>query len=102
MHVIPLHACKERHFALHAGRSTERPVLSEEELERNVQGIRGILQRLLAGANGAGPAPAILNNLVCAFVVRMLSVSATRRTPIACKRAMQRRGVRRALPLVLL
>ena len=48
-----------------AGRSTERPVLTEEELGRNVQGIRDILGRLLSGANGAGPAPAILNNLVC-------------------------------------
>ena len=40
-------------------------MLSEEELERNVQGIRDILKRLLSGADGAaGHAPAILNNLV--------------------------------------
>ena len=70
---FPLHAMQGPPIALHAGRSTERPVLSEAELERNVQGIRGILQRLLSGANGAGPAPAILNNLVRACAVRMLS-----------------------------
>ena len=68
-----LHAMQGPPIALHAGRSTERPVLSEAELERNVQGIRGILQRLLSGANGAGPAPAILNNLVRVCAVRMLS-----------------------------
>ena len=55
----------KREGELHAaGRSTERPVLSEEEVERNVAGIRGILQRLIADTNGAGPAPVILNNLV--------------------------------------
>ena len=47
-----------------AGRSTERPVLSEEEIERNVQGIKRILEQLIASGNGAGPAPLILNNLV--------------------------------------
>ena len=49
---------------LHAGRSTERPVLSEEEIERNVRGIRRILEQLIGSGNGAGPAPTILNNLV--------------------------------------
>ena len=47
-----------------AGRSTERPVLSEEEIERNVQGIKRILEQLIVSGNGAGPAPLILNNLV--------------------------------------
>ena len=46
------------------GRSTERPVLSEEEIERNVTGIKRILEQLISSSNGAGPAPQILNNLV--------------------------------------
>ena len=46
------------------GRSTERPVLSEEQIERNVQGIKRILEDLISSGNGAGPAPQILNNLV--------------------------------------
>lgn len=47
-----------------AGRSTERPVLSEDQIERNVQGIRLILEQLIGSGNGAGPGPTILNNLV--------------------------------------
>ena len=47
-----------------SGRSTERPVLSEEEIERNVQGIKRILEQLISSGNGSGPAPEILNNLV--------------------------------------
>ena len=47
-----------------AGRSTERPVLSEEEIERNVQGIKRILEQLIVSGNAARPAPLILNNLV--------------------------------------
>ena len=47
------------------GRSTERPVLSEEDIERNVQGIKRILEQLISSGNGAGPSPQILNNLVC-------------------------------------
>ena len=39
-------------------------MLSEEEIERNVQGIKRILEQLIASGNGAGPAPLILNNLV--------------------------------------
>jgi hypothetical protein len=39
-------------------------VLSEEEIERNVQGIRRILDQLIGSGNGAGPGPSILNNLV--------------------------------------
>ncbi|CAL5218529.1 g217 [Coccomyxa viridis] len=46
-----------------SGRSTERPVLSEEEIERNVRGIKRILEQLITSGNGAGPAPQILNNL---------------------------------------
>ncbi|BDA44315.1 Tyrosine-tRNA ligase [Coccomyxa sp. Obi] len=46
-----------------SGRSTERPVLSEEQIERNVQGIRRILEQLIGSGNGAGPVPTILNNL---------------------------------------
>ena len=48
------------------GRSTERPVLSEDEIERNVRGIKRILEQLISSGNGAGPVPEILNNLVCA------------------------------------
>ena len=51
------------------GRSTERPVLSEEQIERNVQGIRRILQQLIGSGNGAGPVPTILNNLVCPSII---------------------------------
>ena len=39
-------------------------MLSEEEIERNVQGIKRILEQLIASGNGTGPAPLILNNLV--------------------------------------
>ena len=47
------------------GRSAERPVLSEEEIGRNVDGIRAILENLLQPREGApGSPPAILNNLV--------------------------------------
>ncbi len=41
-------------------------MLSEDEIERNVQGIRRILESLIGSSNGAGPAPQILNNLVSA------------------------------------
>lgn len=50
-----------------AGRSTERPILSEDDIERNVQGIRAILQRLIMADNGSGPQPTILNNLVSLY-----------------------------------
>ncbi len=39
-------------------------MLSEEEIERNVRGIKRILEQLITSGNGAGPAPQILNNLV--------------------------------------
>ena len=39
-------------------------MLSEEEIERNVQGIKCILEQLISSGNGSGPAPEILNNLV--------------------------------------
>lgn len=58
-----------------AGRSTERPVLSEEEIERNIQGIRRILEHLISSGNGAGPAPQILNNLVSCTVLGMSHLS---------------------------
>lgn len=49
-----------------AGRSSERPVLSEDEIEHNVSCIRdtltSILQRNSAAASGA-PSPVVLNNL---------------------------------------
>lgn len=48
------------------GRSSERPILSEEEIERNVSGIKGILESLLTNREeDEGPKPLILNNLVC-------------------------------------
>lgn len=47
-----------------AGRSAERPVLSDEQIEANVSGIRATLEDLLSDRNGTGPAPVILNNLV--------------------------------------
>jgi hypothetical protein len=58
-----------------AGRSTERPVLSEAEIERNVQGIKRILEQLISSGNGAGPAPRILNNLVSCTVLGILRLS---------------------------
>lgn len=57
--------------AMHAGRSTERPILSEEAIERNVQGIKRILQSLIGSSNGAGPEPVILNNLVWFWLLLM-------------------------------
>ena len=50
-------------------------MLSEAEIERNVQGIRRILEQLISGGNGAGPAPQILNNLVSCTVLGMLRPS---------------------------
>jgi len=48
-----------------AGRSAERPVLSEEEIASNVAGIQAILEDLLQPKEEApGGPPAILNNLV--------------------------------------
>jgi len=47
-----------------AGRSAERPVLSEEEIASNVAGIQAILEDLLQPKEEApGGPPAILNNL---------------------------------------
>ena len=55
-----------------SGKSAERPVLSEEHIEQNVQSIRTLLERLLAqgGQQGAGQGgqqdmskPLLLNNL---------------------------------------
>ena len=34
--------------------ATERPVLSEDEIERNVRGIKRILEQLISSGNGAG------------------------------------------------
>ena len=47
-----------------AGRSAERPVLSEAEINHNVSGIRTILEGLLEPREDAdGAPPQILNNL---------------------------------------
>ncbi|KAK9842091.1 hypothetical protein WJX81_008006 [Elliptochloris bilobata] len=46
-----------------SGRSAERPVLTDEQIEANVAGIRATLEDLLSDRNGGGPAPVILNNL---------------------------------------
>ena len=47
-----------------AGKSAERPILSEENIEHNVQSIQILLQRLLSqGSQQELPAPLMLNNL---------------------------------------
>lgn len=51
-----------------SGKSAERPVLSEEHIEQNVQSIQTLLERLLAkGAQHGGQQnvgkPLLLNNL---------------------------------------
>jgi len=50
-----------------SGRSTERPILSEEEIERNVAAIGGLLRAILArggaAAGAAAPPVAVVNNL---------------------------------------
>ena len=49
---------------LHAGKSAERPILSEANIEHNVQSIQALLQRLLSQGGGQGTAePVLLNNL---------------------------------------
>lgn len=47
-----------------AGRSSERPVLSEEEINSNVEGIRGTLEHLLQPEGDSLKPPWITNNLV--------------------------------------
>jgi len=47
-----------------AGRSAERPVLTDAQIEANVAAIRATLEDLLSDRNSAGPPPRILNNLV--------------------------------------
>ena len=50
-----------------SGKSTERPVLDDETLERNTQGIAKLLGRLLDGESGAsaggGGSPVVMNNI---------------------------------------
>ena len=53
-----------------AGKSAERPVLSEDQIEHNVQSIQVLLEKLLsrsdvehAGLTAALPKPLLLNNL---------------------------------------
>lgn len=53
-----------------AGKSAERPVLSEENIEHNVQSIKVLLENLLsredvehAGSTASLPKPLLLNNL---------------------------------------
>ena len=53
-----------------AGKSAERPVLSEENIEHNVQSIKALLENLLsredvehAGSAASLPKPLLLNNL---------------------------------------
>jgi hypothetical protein len=73
-----------------AGRSTERPVLSEEQIERNVQGIRRILEALIRAQDGSRPQPTILNNLV------KPTPDPRSKAVTACFHSMQCPGVRRA------
>jgi len=44
-----------------SGRSSERNLLDEDSIQRNLQGIRKNIETVLA-ANGGGPSPIILNN----------------------------------------
>ena len=54
---------QECHF-LHIGKSAERPILSEDNIEHNVQSIQALLQRLLSQNGEQGiPEPVLLNNL---------------------------------------
>ena len=48
-----------------SGKSAERPILSEEHIEHNVQSIKALLERLLAqrGEQQDVPKPLLLNNL---------------------------------------
>ncbi len=49
---------------LHTGKSAERPTLSEDNIEHNVQSIQALLQRLLSQNGEQGiPEPVLLNNL---------------------------------------
>jgi len=49
---------------LHTGKSAERPILSEDNIEHNVQSIQALLQRLLSQKGEQGiPEPVLLNNL---------------------------------------
>ena len=57
-------------FFFVAGKSAERPVLSEENIEHNVQSIKVLLENLLsresvehAGSPASLPKPLLLNNL---------------------------------------
>jgi tyrosyl-tRNA synthetase len=48
-----------------SGKSTERPVLDDETLERNTAGIAALLGRLLVGdaPGGGGGSPVVMNNI---------------------------------------
>ena len=47
-----------------SGKSAERPILSEEHIEQNVQSIQTLLERLLAqGGQQDVAKPLLLNNL---------------------------------------
>lgn len=47
-----------------SGKSAERPILSEEHIEHNVQSIQTLLERLLAQSGHQDvPQPILLNNL---------------------------------------
>lgn len=55
---------QECKFFLHTGKSAERPILSEDNIEHNVQSIQALLQRLLSQNGEQGiPEPVLLNNL---------------------------------------
>lgn len=48
----------------HTGKSAERPILSEDNIEHNVQSIQALLQRLLSQNGEQGtPEPVLFNNL---------------------------------------
>lgn len=51
-------------FVYLAGRSSERPVLSEADINNNVAGIKETLERLLQAGDSPLSQPWIPNNLV--------------------------------------
>lgn len=56
--------CSKSATFLRTGKSAERPILSEDNIEHNVQSIQALLQQLLSQKAEQGiPEPVLLNNL---------------------------------------
>ena len=63
-------------------------MLSDEQIEANVSGIRATLEDLLSDRNGTGPAPVILNNLVHGpFRMRHPCSTCMREAVVLCMRS---------------